>query len=109
MARKDFDDYYNKITSQFQQLNAVFEDMNREVENGMVEPERIEQLKLTIEPIKTSYHTLTYIKYLLDKPSRKSKHTRYDGQNKKRLELSKGYHSSDYINRNKKILETLNS
>lgn len=108
MARKDFDDYYNKITSQFQQLNAVFEDMNREVENGMVEPERIEQLKLTIEPIKTSYHTLTYIKYLLDKPTRKSKHGRYDGQNRKRLKSSKGYHSNDYIDRNKKILDSLN-
>lgn len=107
MARKDFDDYYNKITSQFQQLNSVFEDMNREVESGMVEPERIEQLKLTIEPIKTSYHTLTYIKYLLDKPTRKYKHKRYEGQNRKSLQSSKGYHSSNYIDRNKKILDTL--
>lgn len=109
MARKDFDDYYNKVTAQFQQLNKVFEDMNHEVEQGMVEPERVEQLKLTIEPIKNSYHTLTYIKYLLDKPSRKSKHKRYDGQNKKRLESSKGYHSSDYIERNKKILSELSN
>jgi hypothetical protein len=107
VARKDFDDYYNKIASQLFELDRVFKDLSEEVSTGMVEPERIEQLKITIEPIRTSYHTLSYIKYLLDKPARKSKHKRYDSQNKKILNSTRGYQSKDYIDKNSKILEGL--
>ena len=107
MAKKDFDEYYNKIASQLFELDKVFKDMEQEVNSGMVEPERIEQLKLTIEPIRASYHTLSYVKYLLDKPTRKSKHRRYDESKKKVLNSSRGYQSSDYINRNDKILKEL--
>jgi hypothetical protein len=107
MARKDFDEYYNKISSQLFELDKVFKDLSAEVDTGMVEPERIEQLKITIEPIKTSYHTLSYIKYLLDKPTRKSKHSRYDSQNRKILSSTKGYQSGDYIDKNSQILRGL--
>ena len=107
MAKRDFEEYYNKIASQLFELDKVFKDMEQEVNAGMVEPERIEQLKITIEPIRTSYHTLSYIKYLLDKPARKSKHGRYNNSKKKVLNSSKGYHSSDYINRNDEILKGL--
>lgn len=107
MAKKDFDAYYNKIASQLFELDKVFKDMEQEVNSGMVEPERIEQLKLTIEPIRTSYHTLSYVKYLLDRPARKSKHSRYDRSKKKVLNSSRGYHSSDFIDRNDKILKGL--
>lgn len=107
MARKDFDDYYNKISSQLFELDGVFKDLEREVSSGMVEPERIEQLRITIEPIRNSYHTLSYIKYLLDKPTRKSKHKRYDSQNMKLLKSSAGYHRSDIVGKNDTILKGL--
>ena len=107
MARRDFDEYYNKISSQLFELDRVFKDLSAEADAGMVEPERIEQLKITIEPIKTSYQTLSYIKYLLDKPTRKRKMTRYNGQSKKLLRDSKGHQSKDYIGRNEKILEEI--
>jgi hypothetical protein len=107
MARKDFDEYYNKIASQLFELDRVFKDLSAEADSGMVEPERLEQVKVTIEPIKTSYQTLSYIKYLLDKPTRKSKRSRYDGQNKRVLDSTKGYQSKDYIDRNSQILRGL--
>jgi hypothetical protein len=109
MARKDFDAYYNKIASQLFELDKVFKDLAAEADAGMVEPERLEQVKVTIEPIKTSYQTLSYIKYLLDKPARKSKHSRYDNQSRKLLNSTRGYHSKDYINRNSEILGGLKS
>ena len=83
MARRDFDEYYRKIASQLFELDKVFKDLSAEADAGIVEPERIEQLKITIEPIRTSYHTLSYIKYLLDMPARKSKRARYNCQNKR--------------------------
>lgn len=107
MARKHFDDYYNKVYKQLYSLEQVFNDMTEELKNNMIEPERVEQLKKTIEPIKNSYHTLSYIKYLLDKPTKKQKHKRYDIQNKKLLEFTEGSHMEDVLSRNDSILESL--
>lgn len=80
MARKDFDSYFSKVTKQYQDLNKVLEDLSVEAEQGIIEPERLEQLRATIQPVKNSYDTLTYINYLLNKPTRKSKHTKYNRQ-----------------------------
>ena len=109
MSRKHFDDYYNKICAQFFSLNTVFDDISKEVAEGMVEPERLEQLKVTIQPIKDSYQTLSYIKYLLDQPQRVRKQARYKKMNKKLLEVSEGHQANDIIDNNKNILETLKS
>ena len=107
MARKDFDNYYQQIYKQFHQLNEVFNDLAKEVAEGMVEPERQTELEKTIEQIKTSYQTLSYIKYLLDKPKRKSKHQAYDKRSKKLLNISKGNQQKDLIERNADILNNL--
>lgn len=107
MARKDFDKYYNQVCSQFFALNEVFDDLSREVAQGMVEPERQNQLELTIAPIKNSYQTLSYIKYLLDKPTRKEKEPRYKRMNKKLLKISEGHQASDILGTNQKILNDL--
>lgn len=107
MARKDFDAYYNKIASQLFELDRVFKDLSAEADAGMVEPERLENVKRTIEPIRNSYQTLSYIKYLLDMPANKQKRTRFKGQNKKLLEASKGSQSKDVIERNDQILKEL--
>lgn len=85
MAKKDFDLYYNQICTQYFQLQDVLRDISEEVSKGLVEPERIDQLKQTILPVENSYRTLSYIKYLIDKPTRKAKCSRYKAQNKKLL------------------------
>lgn len=107
MARKHFDDYYNKICSQFFSLNEVFDEISKEVASGMVEPERQKQLEATIAPIKNSYQMLSYIKYLLDQPVKKEKEPKYRRMNKKLLQISEGHQASDLINQNKKILDDL--
>ena len=107
MARKHFDEYYNKICSQLFQLQQTFDEMSKEVDNRMIEPERLEQVKKTIQPIKDSYNTLSYIKYLLDMPNRKSKQPRYSSQNRKVLNNTKGYHREDIEKRNDKIIKEI--
>lgn len=107
MARRDFDSYYNKIASQLFELDKVFKELAAEADAGMVEPERLEQVKKTIEPIKNSYQTLSYIKYLLDMPARRSKRSRFAKQNKKLLNASKGSQSKDIIGKNNQILRGL--
>lgn len=107
MAKKDFEDYYKKVYSQFYSLQQVFDDLTEEIAKGMVEPERKEQLEKTIEPIKNSFQTLSYIKYLLDKPARKHKEPRYKRANKKLLELSQGKHANDILKNNQDIINSL--
>lgn len=107
MARRDFDAYYNKIASQLFELDKVFKDLSQEADAGMVEPERLEQVKKTIEPIKNSYQTLSYIKYLLDMPAKRQKQPRYKRQNKKLLQASKGSQAKDVIQKNDTILKEL--
>ncbi len=50
--------------------------------SGMVEPERVEQFMKTMQPIKDSFLTMQYVKYLLDKPNKKYKLNRYEKSTK---------------------------
>ena len=107
MARKHFDEYYNKIYAQVKALNMALEEMSKEVSEGMIEPERLDQLKKTVEPVWNSYQTLSYIKYLLDKPARKSKEGRYVGMNKQLLANAGDRTGNNIISSNNKILSSL--
>lgn len=109
MARKHFDDYLNTITKQYIQLNETLKDLSEEVDNNMIEPERLEQLKATIAPVKQSFDTLTYIKYLLDKPTRKSKEQGYNRMNKKVIDSTKHVDRKVVEKRNDDIISNLSN
>lgn len=109
MAKKDFDEYFLKISKQYFSLEKAMQELSIEVNQKMTDPKVLESFSKTIEPIKTSYSTLLYIKYLLDKPTKNSKHKAFDKQNVKVLEKSKGYQDKDFIEKNDKILKSLNS
>ena len=106
MAKKDFDEYYNKIFKQYNDLQVTLEDMSKEVSNGMIEPERLEALKNTVAPVATSFQTLSYIKYLLDIPTRKTKRKRYDTNNYllKRVGNCNG---NTIMSKNKEIIDNI--
>lgn len=93
--KKDFDEYYNKIFKQYNELQKSLEEMSEEVSKGMVEPERLTNLKSTLQPVLTSFQTLSYIKYLLDKPARKNKRKRYHTNNK--LLYNSGENTGDKV------------
>lgn len=107
MARRDFDNYYNQICNQYFELQQVLEDLSKEVSEGMIEPERIEQLKQTIVPVENNYRTLGYIKYLLDKPTRKQKEARYKNMSKKLLKQCEGRTREDLVKENNDIIKSL--
>ena len=107
MARKDFDEYFAKISNQYQQLQLALQDMSEEVNNGVFAPERLEQLKLTILPVKNSYETLSYIKYLLDKPTRKSKFSRYNSQSRKILTSAGDNTAEKTLSKNEAVIKKI--
>ena len=104
MARKHFDDYYNAICKQYIQLNDVMKELSQEVDSGMRTPESLDQLKATIAPVQDSYRTLSYIKYLLDKPTKVSKEKAYNKRASKMLSASIGRQAKDIIEENIRAL-----
>ena len=107
MARKDFDEYYANIYKQYNDLQKTLADMSKEVEDNIVEPERVDNLKKLIEPIKTSYQILTTVKYLLDRPKRKNKVKAYENRSNKFINIAEDNTKEGIINRNKNIIQTL--
>ena len=109
MARKHFDEYLTTITKQYMDLQETLKEMTVESETGMIEPERLDQLKMTIAPIKNSFDNLMYVKYLLDMPTRKSKHNKYNNVNKKVIENTKSVCKESVVKRNEEVLANLSN
>lgn len=86
MSVKDVKDYYDKVSNDYHELILTLQDMEEEYKNNLVSPDTLKNLEKQIEPIKTNFRTISYIIYLLNRPTKKSKHERYKNQNKKLLE-----------------------
>lgn len=108
MAVKHIKEYYEQICDQYVQMNEELRDFQKEVENGLVEPERIDNLKKIIEPLKNNYMTLSWIMYLLNKPQRDSKDKAYEKRNKKLIEsLDKNFDKSAILKQNEDVIKSI--
>lgn len=108
MAVKHIKDYYEQVCEQYVQMNEELRDFQKEVEEGLVEPERIENLKKLIEPLKNNYMTLSWIMYLLNQPQRASKERAYERRNRKFLEnLDKNFNKESIIKENEEVIKSI--
>lgn len=82
MARKHVDEYYNKVCDQYVEMLDTLKDMQEAYELGKISQEQIENLKATIEPLKTNYERISWIMYLLNTPQRDKKAKKWEKQNK---------------------------
>ena len=85
MSLKHFKDYYNEVSDQYVEMLENLKEMEDLCQQGMISPDRVDNLRLMIQPVTDNYMMVSYVKYLLDKPNKKSKEKRYEGQNKKLL------------------------
>lgn len=83
MSKKDFDREYIQIESQYLEMLENLKDMEKELADGLVNPDLLEQMKEIIKPLRTNYEMWNYIKFLLNKPTKKKKEEKYNNQNKK--------------------------
>lgn len=83
MAKKDVDKYFNQICQDYRELLDTLKDMEEEVSKGLLDPDKLVQMKEYIEPIKINWQRISYIMFLLNKPVKKKKEERYINQNKK--------------------------
>lgn len=106
MSLKDVKNYYNQICDQYNEMISDIQDLEKEAEQGIVEPERIDRLKEQVAPIKQNYERWAYMMFLLNQPARKEKVKRYQRQNKKLLDsLSKKNSLEAVIEENNEALK----
>ena len=108
MSVKHVKEYYNKISAQYLEMQELIKEMETECTNSMKSPEFLENLKISIKPIKEQYNNLSYIMYLLNQPNRKEKQKRYIQQNKNILKnIDEKYKQDSVISNGEKILKNL--
>ena len=82
MSKEHVNAYYQEVCQNYIEMNEAIKDMEDECNRGLVDPDKLEEMKKMIEPLKNNYMTLSYIMFLFNKPKRKKKEKKYIEKNK---------------------------
>lgn len=85
MAVRHIKEYYEKMADQYMEMQDNIKEIEKDLANGLVEPEFLERLQEQVKPLKDNYLTLSYIMFLLNQPNRNNKIPKYKERNKKLL------------------------
>lgn len=108
MAVRHVKEYYDKMVDQYMEMQDNIKEIEKDLANGLVEPEFLERLQEQIKPLKDNYLTLSYIMFLLNQPNRDSKVKKYKEQNKKLLSsIPKQNTMEGKISQNDKAMENI--
>jgi superfamily II DNA or RNA helicase len=69
----DVTEYFDKVAKQYFEMLAELKDFENECNNGLIEPEKFEQFKEILQPLKNNYMMWSYAMYLLNLPNREKK------------------------------------
>lgn len=110
MAVKDLRDYYNKVCNDYKEMLDEIKIFEKEVEQKIVSPEAIDNMKKIIEPLLANYQQISYIMYLLNMPNKNAKKEKYRNQQKRLIkDIDKENTTEAKLEMNKKVLERLKS
>lgn len=108
MSKKHVDAYYKQICAQYMALKEEIKEFEKECSDGLVAPEKLDELKATIQPLMDNYQRISYIMYLFNLPNSKDKQKAYHRVSRKQLEkLDKKFSLESAIEENKSILDSL--
>ena len=107
MSKRDFDRYYNDVQAQYNEMMAQLKNLTDVVNENMVSEDVIKNMTKLLEPIKQNYMTLSYVAFLLNKPVKKGKESRYKKQNRKILDACGNRRDVDVLDENRNCLESL--
>ena len=105
MSQKDVIKYYNEVAENYKDMLENLKDMEEEMKESLVTPEQVDQMKRMAQPVVDNYKTLSYIIFLLNRPTKKEKFNRYEKQNKKLLDNCRT--KEEVLNENKEALNNL--
>ena len=106
MAKRHFDKYYQSVCKQYFEMKNDLDELSRA--DMVVDSVVVDNIKQTIQPLKTNYETLSYVMYLLNLPNKKSKEKRHKAQLKKSvIEAFTGHTADDVKAQNQAVLDRL--
>lgn len=109
MAVRHVKEYYNKVCDQYHDMLNEIRDFEEEAKKGLIEPERLDEIKKNIQPLINNYQTLSYIIFLLNQPNRQSKEKAYQRRNKEFLSKIKKENTQEgLLDKGQDVLEKLN-
>lgn len=89
MAKKDFDEYYSGYYKMYRNAVEELENYGTLAKDNLMSEEDMKLAKEALNPIFESWNFLNYVKFILDKPNRKSKKAKYEKQNQNKIKNSK--------------------
>ena len=108
MSKKHFDEYYKTVCNQYSEMLEALHEVEELTMQQMIGPDRLDNIKRQIEPLKNNYMTLSYVAFLLNKPNRDKKEKRYVESNKKKLlKLDFKRSPSGVVTENQRIINDL--
>ena len=108
MSVKHVKEYYDTMCSQYHELCDGLREFEELCDNNIISPERLENMKKMVEPLRNNYQTLSYIMYLLNMPNRKERQKKYEKMHKKFLGMIDDANTKQgKIDENKKVLKDL--
>ena len=108
MSVKDIKKYYEEVAEQYLEMRNELKDFSELAEKQMFEPERLDAIKESIQPLMRNYEVLSYIMYLLNKPNKKEKQKKYEKMNAKLLATIKQGNTEDgVIEENENVIQKL--
>lgn len=107
MSVKHVEQYYQQICDQYKELLENIKDAEADLQENLVSPEYIDNLKQTIEPFKLNYNRWTYMMYLLRMPQKKEKQKRYEKQNKSLLKNAEKNDVKSVLTENSEVIKNI--
>lgn len=108
MSKKDFDEYYKQLTDQYLDIIEQLNSFEKRVEENMVEPERLDILKETFQPIIDNYKMISWVAFLLNKPTKEKKAKKYEKMTKKKYsQIETKFSKEGLLSQGEQILQLL--
>ena len=105
MSVKDVKEYYLELEKQKAEMEQNLKDFAELAEQNLFPPERLQQIKDSFAPIMRNYEMLSYVMYLLNRPTRKEKYAPYERRNRKVLKsIPKSATKEEVLAQNQKTL-----
>jgi len=110
MSKRHVEEYYAKMYSDYRELKKVLEELQNtlteEAANSYVS--QIESIKEKVRLLEANYKRLSYIIFLLNKPNRKKKETKYIRSESKKLNaIPEKDREEAVIQENKSVLDDI--
>lgn len=104
MAYRDVIKFRDDLYAQLQEMEENINELAELSRTGMVSPETFENAKVYTDRIKDNYEKVSWVLFLLNKPKRKNKESRYTNQSKKLLRECGNWNSDTIRKQNNDLI-----